>query len=168
MDKIFIPTVNRVSQQITYDGLPDELKSKVTFVVQAWERNQYSYDADYLVLPAELDIHKGDRFCLAKTRKHIYEQGRGIKYAVLDDDLHFQRRNSKIWAGVSNIEKSKKEASNTDIKEMFELFTSWLDEPDVTICGCWHDTSPPSVLPNHIKRATARVGLNHSTNIMRS
>ena len=95
MDKIFIPTVNRVSQQITYDGLPDELKSKVTFVVQAWERDQYSYDADYLVLPDELDIHKGDRFCLAKTRKHIYEHGQGIKYAVLDDDLHFQRRNSK-------------------------------------------------------------------------
>jgi hypothetical protein len=40
MNKIFIPTVNRVNQQITYDGLPDELKSKLTFVVQAWDLTQ--------------------------------------------------------------------------------------------------------------------------------
>ena len=143
MDRIFIPTVNRVEQQTTYGLLPDELKRKVTFVVQAWEREKYSYNADYLVLPPELDIHNGDRLCLAKTRKHIYEAGRGIKYAVLDDDLTFQRRNAKYWTGVSNMEKSKRHATTDEIGEMFRTFTSWLDEPDVTVCGCAHSQNPP-------------------------
>jgi len=144
MDRIFIPTVNRVEQQTTYGLLPDELKRKVTFVVQAWEREKYSYDADYLVLPPELDIHKGDRFCLAKTRKRIYEEGRGIKYAILDDDLTFQRRNAKYWTGVSNMEKSKRHATKDEIGEMFRTFTSWLDETDVTVCGCAHSQNPPA------------------------
>ena len=37
IDKIFIPTVNRIDNQITYNALPDELKRQVVFVVQSWE-----------------------------------------------------------------------------------------------------------------------------------
>lgn len=141
MDKIFIPTVNRVNQQITYLCLPDTLKKKVTFVVQSWEREKYSFDADYLVLPPEVNLD--DYYCISKTRKLIYKAGQNFKYAVLDDDLNFKRRNSRYWTGVSNMSKSKTPCSDDDILEMFETFSSWLDDPEVTMCGCGHYENPP-------------------------
>lgn len=142
MDKIFIPTVNRVNNQITYNALPEALKAKVVFVVQSWEREQYAYDADYLVLPSEVNL--SDYYCISKTRKLIYEAGQNIKYAVLDDDLMFKRRNSRYWTGASNMEKSKRSATSNELLEMFSVFSSWLDEPTVTICGCGHDENPPA------------------------
>ena len=48
IDKIFIPTVNRIDNQITYNALPDELKRQVVFVVQSWEREKYNFNVDYL------------------------------------------------------------------------------------------------------------------------
>ena len=112
MEKIFIPTVNRVNQQITYNSLPAELKKKVVFVVQSWEREQYNYPNEYLVLPPEVNL--SDYYCISKTRKIIYKAGQNFKYAVLDDDLAFKRRNSRYWTGLSNIAKSKVDASETD------------------------------------------------------
>ena len=49
LDKIYILTCRRVDDQITYNALPQKLKEKVCFVVQEWEREQYNYDAEYLV-----------------------------------------------------------------------------------------------------------------------
>ena len=98
IEKIFIPTVNRVDNQITYNNLPLELRKKVTMVVQEWERNKYQYDCEYLVLPPEINLK--DYYCLPKTRKLIYEAGKNIKYAVIDDDLIFKRRNSKYWCNT--------------------------------------------------------------------
>ncbi|NVK05829.1 MAG: hypothetical protein HWD92_13470 [Flavobacteriia bacterium] len=142
MDKIFIPSVNRVNEQITYYGLPDDLKQKVVFVVQEWERQKYSYDAEYLVLPSAVNLD--DYYCIAKTRKIIYEAGKDIKYAVLDDDLTFKRRNARYWTGRSNMPTSKRAATPDEIRTMFETYSKWLDEPDVTICGCGHDENPPA------------------------
>lgn len=133
MDRIFIPTVNRLDQQITFNGLPDELKKRVTMVVQSWERSKYKYDCGYLTLPEEINLN--DRLCLAKTRAIIYREARNEKYAILDDDLTFKRRNTKRFNGISNMEKSSRNATHDDIREMFELFSTWLDEPTVTICG---------------------------------
>ena len=142
LDKIFIPTVNRVNEQITYQGLPDDLKQKVVFVVQEWEREKYPYEAEYLVLPSEVNLN--DYFCISKTRKIIYEAGQDIKYAVLDDDLTFKRRNARYWTGQSNMPMSKRVATSDEIRTMFETYSKWLDEPDVTICGCGHDENPPA------------------------
>ena len=141
IEKIFIPTVNRVDNQITYNNLPLELRKKVTMVVQEWERNKYQYDCEYLVLPPEINLK--DYYCLPKTRKLIYEAGKNIKYAVIDDDLIFKRRNSKYWCNTSNMEKSKKDCTEDDIIEMFELYDSWLDEDEVTVCGCSRNENPP-------------------------
>ena len=66
IEKIYIPTLHRIDNQVTYNNLPDSLKKKVVLVVQEWERDQYDYDVEYLVLPPE--INKDDRYCLAKTR----------------------------------------------------------------------------------------------------
>jgi len=144
IDRIFIPTVHRVDNQITFSHLPDELKSKVTMVVQAWERDQYHYDCDYLVLPDTSEYHFSDYYCLPRTRKVIYEAGQDMKYAVLDDDLRFKRRNAKYWSGVSDMNISKRFATDDEILEMFALYDRWLDDPSVTVCGCGHDENPPS------------------------
>ena len=56
INKIYIPTVCRVDNQITYNNLPKELQKKVVFVVQEWERNQYKFDAEYYVLPSDITI----------------------------------------------------------------------------------------------------------------
>lgn len=145
MDRIFIPTVKRVDQQITYDGLPKSLKKKVTMVVQHWERPQYHYDCDYLVLPKKLDL--SDPLCMSKSREIIYEEGRNLKYCVLDDDLTFKRRNSKRFYGVSDMEKSGRNCTDDDIKEMFDLFDKWLKEPSVSFCGPSQIQNIPSTKP---------------------
>lgn len=102
-------------------------------VVQSWERDQYHHDCDYLVLPENINL--SDRLCLAKTRAFIYREARAEKYSVLDDDLLFRRRNSKRFNGISNMEKSSRQATDEDILEMFDTFSRWLDEPTVTVCG---------------------------------
>lgn len=152
MNRIFIPTVNRVDQQITYNGLPDDLKERVTMVVQAWERSQYKYDCNYLVLPEAINLT--DRLCLAKTRAIIYKEARNEKYAVLDDDLTFKRRNSKRFTGISNMEKSSRNATHDDIREMFNQFSIWLDDPKVTICG-----------PTQIQNIPATVAYRNNTSM---
>jgi hypothetical protein len=143
IEKIFIPTVNRVDAQITFKNLPDELKKKVVMVVQAWERPKYSYDCEYLVLPDTSEYHFSDTYCIARTRKLIYEAGQNMKYALLDDDIEFVRRNAKYFGDSSNMEKSKRKSTNSDIIEMFDLFDRWLDDPDVTVCGCSFVQFPP-------------------------
>ena len=91
IDKIFIPTVNRIDNQITYNALPNYLKEKVTFVVQSWEREKYSFDNEYLVLPDYINLDHPR--AISETRKVIYKAGSQIKYAMLDDDIIFRRRN---------------------------------------------------------------------------
>ena len=70
IEKIYIPTACRVNNQVTYNNLPKELQEKVVFVVQEWERDQYQYDAEYIVLPPEIKI--GAKNALSRTRKIIY------------------------------------------------------------------------------------------------
>ena len=134
IEKIFILTVNRVDNQITYDNLPNNLKKKVVFVVQEWEREKYNYDAEYLILPDHITTEHPR--AIAETRKVIYEAGKNMKYAIIDDDITFGRRNSKYWSNISNMEKSKKNCDDKDVNRMFELYSNWLDEDDVTVCGC--------------------------------
>lgn len=141
IEKIFIPTINRINNQITYNALPDQLKKKVVFVVQAWEREKYNFDAEYMILPNYITLEHPR--AISETRKLIYEAGKNIRYALLDDDISFNRRNSKYWNGTSNMEKSRRGCNESDILEMFDLFSGWLDEIDVTVCGCGHVENPP-------------------------
>jgi hypothetical protein len=136
IERIFIPTVNRPNDQITYEALPDVLKDRVTLVVQEWERDQYSYDCDYLVLPSHLN--KNDNLCLAKTRDIIHKAGRTMKYGMLDDDLILVRRNAKYWHNEPNMLKSKRHATGDDIVEFIDSCSDWLDEPNVSFCSPSH------------------------------
>ena len=141
IEKIYIPTLRRVDNQIAYNALPDKLKEKVVFVVQAWERDQYNYPTDYLVLPDYITPEHPR--AIAHTRKVIYDAGRDMQYVMLDDDITFKRRNAKYWTGESNMEKSARVATEEDVLEMFELFDTWLDE-GVTFCGPGFSENPPT------------------------
>ena len=143
IERIYIRTVRRVDNQITYNNLPDELKSKVIMVVQEWEREEYNYDCEYLILPKHitLDFPKA----LTMTSEIIYHHAKNIKYAMLDDDITFSRRNAKYWTGESNMEKSKRKCTDEDIIEMFKMFDEWLDESEVTFCGCGFSRPPSEV-----------------------
>lgn len=144
IEKIFIPTVNRVNNQITFQNLPDELKRNVIMVVQAWERNQYKYNCDYLVLPDTKEYHFSDYFCLPKTRKYIYEIAKNMKYCILDDDIIFGRRNASYYRETSNMKVSRRKCTKKDIFEMFELFDNWLSSDEITVCGCGQLEKPLS------------------------
>lgn len=143
IERIYIPTVNRPQNQITYDNLPIELKSKVTMVVQAWERSQYNYPCDYLVLPDTEEYHYSHYYCLSKTRRYIYEHAKDTRYCMFDDDVTFGRRNTRYFGLQDNMPKSKRPATQDDIREMFALFDNWLDLPEVTVCGCSFNENPP-------------------------
>lgn len=144
IDRIFILTACRPTEQTTYQYLPAALKARVTFVVQAWERDQYHYDADYLVLPDTPEFHHTDPYCIGRTRHYVYHAGHALKYCVFDDDLRFLRRNAKYYGNPSNMEKSKRLATDEDILELFATFDKWLDEPDVAVCGVGQVAAPPS------------------------
>jgi hypothetical protein len=144
IEKIFIPTVKRINNQITYNNLPNSLKKIVTFVVQYWERKEYNYDCEYLVLPNKDKYHYSNYYCISNTRKFIYEYASNMKYAILDDDIEFQRRNLKYFNKDSNMEKSKRKCTDEDIIEMFNMFDNWLNLKNISVCGCSLIENPPS------------------------
>lgn len=148
--KIYIPTVHRYNNQITYNHLPEELQRKVTLVVQAHELGNYDlpdFLGSVMVLPNTKEYHYSEYYCLPKTRKFIYDEAGNSKYVVLDDDLNFHRRNSKYFGGKDNMEKSRRLCAPDDILEMFELYEKWLDEDEVSFCGCSHVENPPGGKP---------------------
>jgi hypothetical protein len=143
IEKIYIPTVKRVDNQITFNMLPDELKKKVTLVVQAWEADQYKYDCNYLVLPDTHEYHYTNEFGLANTRLLIYKTAGPIKYAMLDDDLGFGRRNTKYFDGPNNLPGSQRDLTPEEILGLFDMMDSWLDEPEVSLGGLAHIQNRP-------------------------
>ena len=142
IERIYIPTVRRADNQITFNNLPTELQSRVVMVVEPGERHLYRYDlAEYLEIP---ESFVGDYYQLSRTRKFIHEHAGPIKYAVIDDDLTIRRRNSKYWTGESNMETSRRDATQTEILEAFATFNIWLDECDIGIVGLSTPDAPPA------------------------
>jgi len=97
IDNIYILTVNRPDNQITFNNLSEKYQKKVVMVVQAWEREKYSYPCEYLVLPE--DYHFTDYLCLPKTRRLVMEVAQNQKYCMFDDDLKFWA-NGKAFQGL--------------------------------------------------------------------
>jgi hypothetical protein len=141
IERIYIPTVRRANNQITFDNLPDELKERVVMVVESGERPLYTHDCEYLEIPDEF---VGTWTQLAQTRKFIHKHAGAIKYTVADDDILIKRRNSKYWTENSNMEMSKRLASHDEILLMYETVDKWLDEPDIGVVGLSDAGTPPS------------------------
>ena len=146
IEKIYIPTVRRAKNQITFNNLPDELKKRVIMVVESGERHLYNYDCEYLEIPEEI---VGKWTQLAETRKLIHKHAGNIKYAMIDDDIVINRRNTKYWTGVSNMNKSRRKATKEEISLMYEQVSKWLDEPDIGIVGLSTPDVPPGSKEYH-------------------
>ena len=93
IDHIYIPTLGRSNNQITFDNMSGPAQSITTLVVQPKEEHLYK-NYPILVLP-------DDDIGITETRRWIYMNSADIKYGVFDDDLKFIRR-------TPNGEKSKR------------------------------------------------------------
>ena len=140
IERIYIPTVRRANIQLTFEALPDELKKKVIMVVEPEEKELYTYDCDYLVIPESI---VGTWTQLAETRLLIHKHAGPIKYCVADDDITIRRRNAKYWTGNSNMESSSRNATPDEILEAFTTMSAWLDEKDIGIAGFSNSEAPP-------------------------
>ena len=54
IERIYIPTVRRADNQITFNNLPKELQERVVMVVEPGERHLYDYPCEYLEIPEKL------------------------------------------------------------------------------------------------------------------
>ena len=137
IDKIYIPTLGRPEEQVTWDNLPSQLREKVCFVIHEREKDLYKYDAEYLVLPDELDR-------ISKVRKEIIYHADEQRFCMWDDDVIFYRRNRKYYGDLQingeyvtdrlyedgpkkgkPISKWKMELE--DFQDMFNQFNGWFD-----------------------------------------
>tara|TARA_Y100001973_G_C5179254_1_gene323842 strand:+ start:758 stop:1615 length:858 start_codon:yes stop_codon:yes gene_type:complete len=136
IDKIYIPTLGRPNEQVTWDNLPEPLREKVCFVIHEREKDLYKYDADYLVLPDSLDR-------ISKVRKEIVYDADETRFCMWDDDVIFYRRNRKYYGDLringvyvpdvlkeDNKPLSKWKMKNRDFVEMFAQFNEWFDNEE--------------------------------------
>ena len=141
IEKIYIPTVRRADNQITYNNLPDNLKKRVVMVVEPKDRHLYNYPCEYLEIPEKI---VGTWTQLAETRLFIHKHAGEIKYCMADDDIIIERRNSKYWTGTSNMEKARRNATPEEVSLAFDIMDKWLDEDNIGITGFSNAGSPPT------------------------
>ena len=132
--KIYIPTLDRVDNQITFDNLPDKHKEQVVFVVQEHERPKHKRDVEYMVV--------GDNIGLSETRRQIFYAVGKNRFTLYDDDLVFYRRNIKYTTGSSDMEGSKRKMTESDFDEMYDTLNGWLDNGYIQ-CGHRETLLPP-------------------------
>ena len=147
IDKIYIPTFRRVDNQGTFDNLPDEYKEKVVMVVQEQEKDEYKYDAEYLIV--------GDNIGIAKTRELICRDAGKQRFYMVDDDVILHRRNAKYFDKESNMETAKRICTKEDLDEMFTLFHSWMDKDKVMHIGHQPSVLPPAYVMKENQAITA-------------
>jgi hypothetical protein len=141
IERIYIPTVRRANNQITFNNLPKELQERVVMVVEPGERHLYDYPCEYLEIPEKL---VGTWTQLAETRLFIHKHAGAIKYCVADDDIKIRRRNAKYWTGQSNMEKSKRDATAEEMLDMYETVDKWFDERAIGVVGLSDAGTPPA------------------------
>lgn len=155
IEKTCILTCCRVDDQVTLNNLPEILLPHTYLVVQAWERDKYKSSINprfdqvqYIVLPDNEDFHYTNDYALANTRHYLYCTLGKTKYAQLDDDLKFRRRNSKYFGNSTDeMEKSQRKMTPEDFIEMYTLFSSWLDDDVIGECQPRICSFPPGDNP---------------------
>lgn len=113
--KIYIPTYKRVDKQITFHNLPAEFQKDVTFIINECEK-------DLSFFKDKLTIVVPDHFKIAEKREEAFKNSSNEKFAVFDDDIRFLKR-------IENH--THKLITAEDFSEMFDFFSSVLDEPNV-------------------------------------
>lgn len=136
--KIYIPTLGRVDNQMTYDNMPDWVQQNTFFVIQPKEESAFRKhwpDSNILVLP-ENDCG------ITNTRKFIVEYAADTKYLMIDDDIVFWKRNVDRETGKKNADKSKSPFTSEDWVSLLEWAESKLDS-GYTLAGNRAITLPP-------------------------
>ena len=113
IDTIYIPTLGRSHNQITFDNMTENAQRVTRLVVQPKEKDLYP-NYPILVLP-ENDIG------ITATRKWIYDYAGDTKYGVFDDDLKFIRR-------TPGGRKSKIPVCDKGWDYVLNTTSEWLDE----------------------------------------
>mgnify|MGYP003136974090 CR=1 FL=1 len=124
IEKIYIPTLGRVDNQITYNNLPQKYKDIVTLVVTESERPLHKIDCNYLVTD--------DNIGIANTRRKIMYDAGKINFAMIDDDVTFFYRDR--YYKEKNI-KSTELFTDKHFDDMFNKFDEWLSDGYIH-CGC--------------------------------
>jgi hypothetical protein len=132
IERIYIPTIKRPKLQVTYQNLPSELQERVVMVIDGSERDLYEYDCEYLELPESII---GEYTQLALTRKYIHEHAGKMKYVMADDDLQIYKRNNKYFGGEDDMENSQTLATHTEISDLFDTASEYLDEKHMGVVG---------------------------------
>jgi len=113
IDRIYIPTLSRVENQITWDNLPDFVKEISVLAVPPQEENLH-IKIPTIVVPENFTG-------IAKTREWLWSVSENLKWGMFDDDLKFSVR-------TKDGEKSKRKFTNEDWKYLLETTDSWLEE----------------------------------------
>ena len=138
IDKIYIPTLGRVDNQITYNALPDFLKKITYLVIQDHELTEIKKnfpDANLIRLPEQI---KG----IARTREYIIRLAGKTIFGMFDDDMEFIRRNIDRKTLKKVGDKSQTPMTEQDWKEMIQKVETWLNG-DYTIGGMRMQGLPP-------------------------
>ena len=130
IDTIYIPTLGRSHNQITFDNMTSSAQAITTLVVQPKEAHLYQ-NYPSVVLP-ENDCG------ITATRKWIWEQGKNQRYMVFDDDCRLVVR--RPW---HHGEKTKKAMTDDDWKHMLETISQWMDS-GIAWGGCRTGGLPPA------------------------
>ena len=130
IDTIYIPTLGRSHNQITFDNMTSSAQAITTLVVQPKEAHLYT-NYPSVVLP-ENDCG------ITATRKWIWEQGKNQRYMVFDDDCRLVVR--RPW---HHGEKTKKAMTDDDWKHMLETTSQWMDS-GIAWGGCRTGGLPPA------------------------
>lgn len=117
--QVVIPTHRRVDRQVTFAGLPAELRAKTLLLASDPAeakalRKKYKHDLVYAVNDPTVDG-------IAKKRQWIIENVKSANIFQLDDDMYFFRRCNKeyrTWEGA----KSGRWVMNDDAKAEGRIF----------------------------------------------
>jgi len=114
IDTIYIPTLGRSHNQITFDNMTPSVQHITKLVVQPKEQHLYS-KYPTVVLP-DNDIG------ITATRKWIWEHGQQSRYFVIDDDVKCAVR--KPW---HNGDKTKAIMTTKDWDICLSTTNNWMD-----------------------------------------
>jgi len=150
IDRIYIPTLGRSHNQITFDNMTKNAQEITRLVVQPKEQDLYP-NYPIIVLP-DNDIG------ITATRRWIYNYARCQKYGVFDDDLKFIER-------TPNGEKSKKPVDSDGWDYLINTTSDWLD--DFPFSGFRQGNLPPTGV-EYIDSAAVNCGFFFNDNLLPS
>lgn len=138
LEKIIIPTHNRINKQKTYDCLPQKWKDITVFVVQASQYQEMceAWGEDKVIsLPEDITT-------IAPTREWIFHNLGQCRHIVFDDDLTFRIR-QPVWEDPNDGKFKTFKWEEQHFDEAFAEIDEWMDQ-GIIFGGLLETTTRPS------------------------